>query len=179
MKQRMFGSAMGALTVAQEGDGWVVLEDGRRVGGTLLVPFASRKAAQRYVKKELAAEAEAIASGDVAGSATARAIRDLDAEVWDRKRICRQRRSHEGSRTQSGRHEHRHDPDLHGPPRGRRKDLPDRGNARRKPRVRRQGTLSALAASPVVKIQASRIYCRRNRVSKNRRATAMKRRMDG
>jgi hypothetical protein len=66
MKQRMFGSAMGVLTVAQEGDGWVVLEDGRRVGGTLRVPFASRKAAQRYVKKELAAEAETIASGDVA-----------------------------------------------------------------------------------------------------------------
>jgi hypothetical protein len=84
MKQRMFGSAMGVLTVAQEDDGWVVLEDGRRVGGTLLVPFASRKAAQRYVEKELAGEAETIASGDVARSATARAIRDLDAEVWAR-----------------------------------------------------------------------------------------------
>jgi hypothetical protein len=84
MKQRMLGSAMGVLTVAQEGNGWVVLEDGRRVGGTLLVPFASRKAAQRYVEKELAGEAETIASGDVALSATARAIRDLDAEVWAR-----------------------------------------------------------------------------------------------
>jgi hypothetical protein len=84
MKRQMFGSAMGVLTVAQEGDGWVVLEDGRRVGGTLLVPFASREAAQRYVEKELAAEAETIASGDIALSAKARAIRDLDAEVWAR-----------------------------------------------------------------------------------------------
>jgi hypothetical protein len=84
MKQQMFGSAMGVLTVAQEGDCWVVLEDGRRVGGTLLVPFASREAAQRYVEKELAAEAETIASGNVALSAQARAIRDIDAEVWAR-----------------------------------------------------------------------------------------------
>ena len=84
MKRQMFGSAMGVLTVVQEGDGWVVLEDGRRVGGTLLVPFASRKAAQRYVERELAGEAETMARGDVAGSAKARAIRDLDAEVWAR-----------------------------------------------------------------------------------------------
>jgi hypothetical protein len=84
MKQQMFGSAMGVLTVAQEGDGWVVLEDGRRVGGTLLVPFASREAAQQYIEEELADEAETIASGDVAGSAMARAIRDIDAEVWAR-----------------------------------------------------------------------------------------------
>ena len=79
---QMFGSAMGVLTVARDGDGWIVLEDGRRVGGTLLVPFASRAAAQRYVERELADEAETIASGDVAQSATARAIRDLDAKVW-------------------------------------------------------------------------------------------------
>jgi hypothetical protein len=29
----LFGSAMGEFTVAQEGEGWIVLEDGRRVGG--------------------------------------------------------------------------------------------------------------------------------------------------
>jgi hypothetical protein len=31
----------------------------------------------------------------------------------------------------------------------------------------------------IIKIQASRIYCRRNRVAKNRRPTAMKKVMDG
>ena len=82
MKQRMFGSAMGELTVAQEGEGWIVLEDGRRVGGTLRYPFPSREAAQRYVKRELASEAETMASGDVALSAKARTIRETDAELW-------------------------------------------------------------------------------------------------
>jgi hypothetical protein len=82
MKQQLFGSAMGVLTVAKEGEGWIVLEDGHRVGGTLRYPFASREAAQRYVERELADEAEAMASGNVALSAKVRAIRDLDAEVW-------------------------------------------------------------------------------------------------
>src|SRR6476660_4804956 len=58
MKHRIFGSAMGEFTVAQEGEGWIVLEDGRRVGGTLRYPFPSREAAQRYVERELAGEAE-------------------------------------------------------------------------------------------------------------------------
>ncbi len=84
MKQQMFGSAMGVLTVAQEGDGWVVLEDGRRVGGTLRYPFPSREAAQQYVERELAGEAEMMAKGNLALSAKARAIRDFDAEVWAR-----------------------------------------------------------------------------------------------
>ena len=54
MKQR----AMGEFTVAQEGESWIVLEDGRRIGGTLRYPFPSREAAQRYVERELAGEAE-------------------------------------------------------------------------------------------------------------------------
>ena len=78
----MFGSAMGEFTVAQEGEGWIVLEDGRRVGGTLRFPFASREAAQRYVERELAGEAETIAKGNLALSAKARAIRETDAELW-------------------------------------------------------------------------------------------------
>jgi hypothetical protein len=36
-----FGSSMGELTVARDGDHWIVLEDGRRVGGTLREPFTS------------------------------------------------------------------------------------------------------------------------------------------
>jgi hypothetical protein len=80
--ERMFGSAMGEFTVAQEGEGWIVLEDGRRVGGTLRYPFPSREAAQRYVQRELAGEAEMMAKGDLALSAKARAIRETDAELW-------------------------------------------------------------------------------------------------
>jgi hypothetical protein len=72
MKQRMFGSAMGEFTVAQEGEGWIVLEDGRRVGGTLRYPFPSREAAQRYVERGLADEAEIMANGDFALSAKTR-----------------------------------------------------------------------------------------------------------
>jgi hypothetical protein len=75
---------MGVLTVAQADDGWIVLEDGRRVGGTLRDPFSSQEAAQRYVEREKAREARVMARGDVAASAGARAIRDLDAEIWAR-----------------------------------------------------------------------------------------------
>jgi hypothetical protein len=73
---------MGEFTVVQEGEGWIVLEDGRRVGGTLRYPFPSRKAAQRYVERELADEAELVAKGDFALSAKARVIRETDAELW-------------------------------------------------------------------------------------------------
>jgi hypothetical protein len=73
---------MGEFTVAQEGEGWIVLEDGRRVGGTLRYPFPSRKAAQRYVERELADEAEIMAKGDFALSAKTRVIRETDAELW-------------------------------------------------------------------------------------------------
>jgi hypothetical protein len=78
MKQR----AMGEFTVAQEAEGWIVLEDGRRVGGTLRSPFPSREAAQQYVERELAGEAEMMAKGNLALSAKARAIRETDAELW-------------------------------------------------------------------------------------------------
>jgi hypothetical protein len=74
--------AMGEFTVVQEGEGWIVLEDGRRVGGTLRYPFPSREAAQRYVERELADEAQMIANGDFALSAKARVIRETDAELW-------------------------------------------------------------------------------------------------
>jgi hypothetical protein len=77
-------SAMGEFTVAQEGEGWIVLEDGRRVGGTLRYPFPDRKAAQRYVERELAGEAEIMAKGDFALSAKTRVIRETDAELWER-----------------------------------------------------------------------------------------------
>jgi hypothetical protein len=75
-------SAMGEFTVVQEDHGWIVLEDGRRVGGTLRYPFPSREAAQRYVDRELADEAELVAKGDFALSAKAREIRETDAELW-------------------------------------------------------------------------------------------------
>jgi hypothetical protein len=74
--------AMGEFTIAQEGEGWIVLEDGRRVGGTLRYPFPSREAAQRYVERELADEAEIMAKGDFALSAKTRVIRETDAELW-------------------------------------------------------------------------------------------------
>ena len=80
--KRMFGSAMGQFTVVQEGEGWLVLEDGRRVGGTLRDPFATLEAAQGWVERELAGEAQMMATGNVALSARARAIRETDAELW-------------------------------------------------------------------------------------------------
>ena len=45
-------------------------------------PFANREAAQRHVERELAGEAQAMASGNVALSARARVIRETDAELW-------------------------------------------------------------------------------------------------
>jgi len=73
---------MGVFTIAQEGDGWIVLEDAVRVGGALRDPFASREAAQKYIDAEMAAEAETIARGDVGRSAKARVVRDCDPELW-------------------------------------------------------------------------------------------------
>lgn len=57
-----FGSSMGVMTVEQCDGGWIVCEDGRRVGGTLLHPFESQEAAQRWLDRELASEAEMMAS---------------------------------------------------------------------------------------------------------------------
>jgi hypothetical protein len=60
---------MGEFTVARQGEGWIVLEDGRRVGGTLRHPFSGREAAQRHIERELADEPELRANGDFAQSA--------------------------------------------------------------------------------------------------------------
>jgi len=73
---------MGEFTVAQEGEGWIVLEDGRRVGGTLRHPFTSREAAQRHIERELADEAELMANGDFALSAKCQVMHETDAELW-------------------------------------------------------------------------------------------------
>jgi hypothetical protein len=70
--------AAGKLTVAQEGDGWIALEDGHRVGGTLRQPFASREDAERWVQRELAGEVDAEAN------AMAKIIREADPEMWAR-----------------------------------------------------------------------------------------------
>src|SRR4029077_8034161 len=70
-EEQLFGSSMGKLTIEQRGSGWIGLEDGRRVGGTVRHPFASQAAAQRYVDAELAGEAEMMAAGDVGLSARA------------------------------------------------------------------------------------------------------------
>jgi hypothetical protein len=84
MNHRLFGSAMGEFTVAQMDQGWIVLEDGCPVGGSVRYPFPSREAAQRYVKRELAGEANTMAEGDFVRSAQSRVIRDTDAELWAR-----------------------------------------------------------------------------------------------
>jgi hypothetical protein len=81
-EEQMFGSSMGKLTIDQRGTGWIVCEDGRRVGGTVRHPFTSQAAAQRYVDAELKGEAETMAAGDVGLSACARVIRETDHKVW-------------------------------------------------------------------------------------------------
>jgi hypothetical protein len=78
----MFGSSMGKLTIEQRGSGWIVLEDGKRVGGTVRHPFTNQAAAQRYVDAELAGEAETMGRGDVGLSAQCRVIRGTDPKVW-------------------------------------------------------------------------------------------------
>jgi hypothetical protein len=78
----MFGSSMGKLTIEQRGSGWIVLEDGRRVGGTVRHPFTSRAAAQRHIDAELVGEAEIMARGDVGLSASARVVRETNPKVW-------------------------------------------------------------------------------------------------
>jgi hypothetical protein len=76
---------MGKLTVAQEeSGGWVVLEDGRRVGGTLRYPFPGRKYAQRWVEQSLKEEAELNARGEFDTMARAKIIRETDPELWAR-----------------------------------------------------------------------------------------------
>ena len=73
--------AMGELTVAQVDGGWIVLEDGRRVGGTLRYPFETREDAQRWIDKSIREEAE---SDDASVGAMAKVIRETDPELWAR-----------------------------------------------------------------------------------------------
>jgi hypothetical protein len=72
----------GELTVEQmfddDGEGWIVLEDGKRVGGTLRYPFPTREAAERWVRKET--EGRDQTSPD--RRAIARVIRETDPELW-------------------------------------------------------------------------------------------------
>jgi hypothetical protein len=74
--------AMGEFTVLQKGDGWIVLEDGRRVGGTLRYPFPTREAAERHIERELADESKLRANGDFAKSAKCKVMRETNAELW-------------------------------------------------------------------------------------------------
>jgi len=73
-------SSMGVFTITQRSGGWIVFEDGRRVGGVVQQPFASAKRHKPTLK--MAGEAETMAQGDVALSAKARVIRDCDPELW-------------------------------------------------------------------------------------------------
>ncbi len=75
---------LGELTVARHGDGWIVLEDGQRVGGTLIgdPPFTSQAAARRYVKRERADYEEDLALGNFKSIAQTKFIRQTDPELW-------------------------------------------------------------------------------------------------
>jgi hypothetical protein len=77
---------MGTLTIARSrsGDGWVVMENGEQVGGTLLHPFESEAAAQRWVDREKADYQEGLLCGDYEQLACAKVIRQTDAELWSR-----------------------------------------------------------------------------------------------
>jgi hypothetical protein len=79
-----FGSSVGEMTIEQRNGGWIVCEDGKRVGGTLRRPFKSRDAAQRWLDSELAAEAETMAEGDIGLSARCKVIRHTDPETWEK-----------------------------------------------------------------------------------------------
>jgi hypothetical protein len=72
---KLFGSSMGEMTIEQRPDGWIICEDGRQIGGTLLEPFKSRKKAQRWLDRALADEAACMAEGDVSNSAKMRAVK--------------------------------------------------------------------------------------------------------
>jgi hypothetical protein len=80
--EQVFGSSMGKLTIERCGSGWIVCEDGRRVGGTVRYAFTSQAAAQHYIDAELADEAEIMARGDVGLSARARFIRGTNPKLW-------------------------------------------------------------------------------------------------
>lgn len=82
VKEPLAGSSMGQLTIERYRSGWIVLEDGLRVGGTVRHLFANQAAARRYVDAELADEAEIMANGDVGLCARCRFIRGTDPKVW-------------------------------------------------------------------------------------------------
>jgi hypothetical protein len=73
---------LGELTIVREGDGWIVLENGRRVGGTLREPFTSKAAAKRWVARERSEQAKIKARGDVGTLAVCKIIRGTDPELW-------------------------------------------------------------------------------------------------
>jgi hypothetical protein len=78
--------ALGELTIAEHGNGWIVLEDGQRVGGTLRgdPPFTSREAALRYVEEERADYEESLALDEFGLIARCKLIRQTDPELWAR-----------------------------------------------------------------------------------------------
>jgi hypothetical protein len=75
---------MGELTISADGVGWIILEDGARVGGTIAEPFTSREAAERWVQRSQADEVELVAMGDFETIARAKIIREADPAVWAR-----------------------------------------------------------------------------------------------
>jgi hypothetical protein len=75
---------LGALTIARTDDGWIVLENGQKIGGTVRYPFSSQEAAQRYIDRSRAGYEEALAAGDYQLIATAKIIRQTDPELWAR-----------------------------------------------------------------------------------------------
>jgi hypothetical protein len=77
---------LGALTIAPHGDGWIVLEDGERVGGVLRgdPPFTSKEAAVRYVEEERGGYEESLALGEFGSIARCKVIRQTDPELFAR-----------------------------------------------------------------------------------------------
>jgi hypothetical protein len=73
---------MGELTIARTADGWIVLEDGQKVGGTVRYPFPDQEAAQRYIARERAGYEEDLAVGNYQRIAVAKIIRQTDFELW-------------------------------------------------------------------------------------------------
>jgi hypothetical protein len=73
---------MGELTIACTDDGWIVLEDGQKVGGTVRYPFSNQAAAQRYIDRERAGYEEDLAAGNYQQIAAAKIIRQTEPELW-------------------------------------------------------------------------------------------------
>jgi hypothetical protein len=132
---------MGEFTVLQKGDGWIVLEDGRRVGGTLRYPFPTREAAERHIERELADESKLRANGDFAKSAKCKVMRETNAELWAlfaniEKEFADEDEAHARSRTCGRGHFDHHDSLRDGRLRSRRRYLPHWRDARWETSVR-------------------------------------------